>query len=196
MGPGIAYECPEGRLHIAEDHFIVETVNPETGEVLAPGEEGELIVTTITTKAFPLIRFRTGDISRISLDIDCPCGRTFSVMDAPLKRSDDMMTFRGVKVYPNQIKSVISDVLGEAPPFVIELYKVKELDHMDIHIEEGDALFSDTIKRLENIISRIQSDLLELLGIRANIKLVERSTMMELLERGKQVIYRDTISKE
>lgn len=196
MGPGIAYECGEGNLHIAEDHFIVETVHPESGEPVPAGEEGELVVTTITTKAFPLIRFRTGDISRIVPDGECACGRTLSVMDAPMKRSDDMLTFRGVKVYPNQIGSVISDILGETPPFVVELYKIKELDHMDIHVEEGDALFSDTIKRLENIISRIQSDLLELLGIRANIKLVERSTMQELLERGKKVIYRDTISKE
>jgi len=196
MGPGIAYECGEGRLHISEDHFIVEAVHPETGNPVAPGDEGELVVTTITTKAFPLIRFRTGDISRIIPDAGCPCGRTFSVMDVPMERSDDMLTFRGVKVYPDQIKSVLADVLGEAPPFVIEMYKVKELDHMDIHVEEGEALFSDTIKRLENIITRIQGDLLELLGIRANIKLVERSTMQELLEGGKQVIYRDTLSKE
>jgi len=196
MGPGIAYECGEGRLHVAEDHFIVEAVHPDTGEPVPDGEEGELVITTITTKAFPLIRFRTGDISRIVPNVGCKCGRTLSVMDAPMKRSDDMLTFRGVKVYPNQIGSVISDVLGETPPFIIELYKIKELDHMDIHVEEGEALFSDTIKRLENIISRIQGDLLELLGIRANIKLVERSTMQELLERGKKVIYRDTMSKE
>ncbi|MBN1882936.1 MAG: AMP-binding protein [Deltaproteobacteria bacterium] len=196
MGPGVAYECAEGRLHISEDHFIVETIHPETSEPVPAGEEGELVITTITTKAFPLIRFRTGDISRIVPDGECPCGRTLSVMEAPMKRSDDMLSFRGIKVYPNQIKSVISGVLGESPPFVIELFKVKELDHMDIYIEEGEALFSDTIKQLENIISGIRGDLLELLGIRANIKLVESSTMQELLERGKQVIYRDTISKE
>ncbi|MEJ2068140.1 MAG: AMP-binding protein, partial [Deltaproteobacteria bacterium] len=113
MGPGIAYECKEGRLHIAEDNFIVEVIDPKTGDVLDPGNEGELVVSTITTKAYPLIRFRTGDISRVSPGEACPCGRNLSTIEMPMKRSDDLLSVRGVKVYPSQIDKIINDNLKD-----------------------------------------------------------------------------------
>jgi phenylacetate-CoA ligase len=190
IGPGIAYECPKGKLHIAEDHFIVEVIDPKTGEVKTPGEKGELILTTITTKAFPLIRFRTGDISSIVTGKKCACGRTLPTMEMPDERTDYMLSIRGVKVYPSQIERIITDILGETPPYVITIYKVRELDEVDILIEEVESLFSDEIKVLEEIISRIKGDLLEVLGIRANVKLVEHFTMEELKKGGKKVIYK------
>lgn len=190
IGPGIAYECPKGKLHIAEDHFIMEVVDPKTGEPKAPGEKGELVLTTITTKAFPLIRFRTGDISKIVTGNKCACGRTLPTLEMPEERTDDMLSIRGVKVYPSQIERIISDILGETPPYLITIYKVRELDEVDILIEEVESLFSDEIKMLEEIISRIKGDLVEILGIRANVKLVEHFTMEELKKGGKKVIYR------
>ena len=190
IGPGIAYECPKEKLHIAEDHFILEVVDPKTGEPKAPGEKGELVLTTITTKAFPLIRFRTGDISSIVTGDKCACGRTLPTLEMPEERTDDMLSIRGVKVYPSQIERIISDILGETPPYVITIYKVRELDEVDILIEEVESLFSDEIKVLEEIISRIEGDLLDILGIRANVKLVEHFTMEELKKCGKKVIYK------
>lgn len=193
IGPGIAYECSNGKLHIAEDHFIVEVVDPESGEPKDPGEKGELVLTTITTKAFPLLRFRTGDISRIITDKKCKCTRTLSTLEIPNERTDDMLSIRGVKVYPTQIERIITDILGVIPPYVIILRKARELDEVDILIEEVESLFSDEIKVLEEIISRIEGDLWEVLGIRANVKLVEHFTMEELKKGGKKVIYKKNI---
>lgn len=188
MGPGVAYECSEGRLHISQDHFIVEVIDPNNGRQLAPGEEGELVITTITTRAFPLLRFRTGDISRVTYEDACGCKRTTATMEIPKRRSDDVLSIKGVKVYPSQIEKVLSDILDEIPSYAIVLYKVKELDEMDLLIEEVESIFSDEIKVLEGIKFRIENDLLEILGIRANVKLVEKRTIKELVRGEKRVI--------
>jgi phenylacetate-CoA ligase len=193
MGPGIAYECEEGRLHIAEDNFIVEVIDPNNEKILGPGSEGELVVSTITTKAYPLIRFRTGDISRISSGETCPCGRNLSTIEMPMKRSDDVLSVRGVKVYPSQIEKIINDNLDETPPFAIIHHKVRELDEIDIYIVGVESLFSDEVKILERIKSSIKDDLWEILGIRAMVKLVENVTMEEIKKKNsnKDVIYFD-----
>jgi phenylacetate-CoA ligase len=191
MGPGIAYECEEGRLHIAEDHFIVEVIDPKTEEVLGRGEEGELVVSTITTKAYPLIRFRTGDISTILPEDTCPCGRNLLSIEIPTKRTDDVLSVRGVKVYPSQIEKIITDKLKETPPFAIVHHKVKELDEIDIFIVGVESLFSDEVKILEAMISSIKDDLLEILGIRATVRLVEHITMEEIRKSNKDVIFFD-----
>ncbi len=191
MGPGIAYECEEGRLHIAEDHFIVEVIDPKTEEVLGRGEEGELVVSTITTKAYPLIRFRTGDISTISTDNRCPCGRNLLSIEMPMKRTDDLLSVRGVKVYPSQIKKIIDDNLDETPPFAIVHHKVKELDEIDIFIVGVESLFSDEVRILEAMVSSIKDDFWEILGIRAAVRLVEHITMEEIRKRNKDVIFFD-----
>jgi phenylacetate-CoA ligase len=195
MGPGIAYECPEGRLHAAEDHFIFEVVDPETGKTLPEGEAGELVVTTITTKAYPLIRFRTGDVTRIVRDGECGCTRTHAVIEPPVDRTDNALSIRGVKIFPSQIELIIKNALKEIPPYVIVLHKHNELDELDIFIEEVESLFSDEIKVLEKMIAAIRDDLWEILGIRANIKLVEHITMQEI---GKEhsVIIRNRTEKE
>lgn len=191
MGPGIAYECEEGRLHIAEDQFIVEVIDPKTEKALGPGSEGELVVSTITTKAYPLIRFRTGDISRLLTGEACPCGRNLSTIEMPMKRTDDVLSVRGVKVYPSQIEKIINDNLDETPPFAIIHHKVKELDEIDIYIVGVESLFSDEVKVLERMVSSIKDDLWEILGIRAMVRLVEKITMEEIKKRNKDVIYFD-----
>jgi len=180
MGPGIAYECAEGRLHIAEDHFIAEIIDPRTGQPVPEGQSGELVITTITTKAYPLIRFRTGDITRFIPDEACPCGRTMRAIEPPADRADDALSIRGVKIYPSQIERIIGAALGEVVPYVIVVHKVRELDELDILVEEVESLFSDEIKILERMIAKIKDDLWEILGIRANIKLVEHVTMKEV----------------
>lgn len=179
MGPGIAYECMEGKLHIAEDHFIAEIVDPRTGQAVAEGQPGELVITTITTKAYPLIRFRTGDITRFIRDEACPCGRTLRAIEPPTDRADDALSIRGVKIYPSQIERIIGAALGEVVPYVITVHKVRDLDELDILVEEVESLFSDKIKVLERMIAKIKDDLWEILGIRANVKLVEHVTMRE-----------------
>ena len=189
MGPAVAYECLQKKLHVAEDHFHVEIVDPETGEVLKSGEEGELVVTMLSMKAFPLIRFRTGDISRIVSREPCACGRTLETIEMPVRRTDGMLSIQGVKVYPLQIEKIIKDVIGEKPPFIILLYKVRELDKMDILIEEVESLFSDEIKVLEGMIVKIQEDVFEILGIRTHVKLVEHFTMEALLKGENRVIH-------
>jgi phenylacetate-CoA ligase len=195
MGPGIAYECSAGRLHVAEDHFIAEIIDPQTGQPVEEGSEGELVVTTITTKAYPLIRFRTGDITSFIRDDVCRCGRTLRAVTAPTKRADDALSIRGVKIYPSQIERIIKAALGEIPPYVVVLYRVKDLDELDILIEEVESLFSDEIKILERMIAKIRDDLWEILGIRANIKLVEHVTMKEVKGESR-VIMRNHTMKE
>ena len=188
MGPGIAYECPEGRLHVAEDHFIVEIVDPDTGQNVPEGEAGELVVTTITTKAYPLIRFRTGDVTRIVVPQECGCTRTHTVIEAPVERTDNALSIRGVKIFPSQIELIISHALKEVPPYVIIVNKNKEIDELDILIEEVESLFSDEIKVLERIISGIRNDLSDILGVNANIKLVEHITMKKIRKEGSVII--------
>jgi phenylacetate-CoA ligase len=196
MGPGIAYECLEGRLHVAEDHFIPEIIDPQTGQSVKDGQPGELVITTITTKAYPLIRFRTGDITRFVSDDPCPCGRTLRGIEPPAERVDDALTIRGVKLYPAQIERIIATALGEVPPYVIIIHKVKELDELDILVEEVESLFSDEIKVLERMIAKIRDDLWEILGIRSNVKLVEHVTMKEVGSTENRVIMRSHTMEE
>ncbi len=195
MGPGIAYECSEGRLHVAEDHFIVEIVDQNTGHALPDGEEGELVITTLTTKANPLIRFRTGDVSRIVPNDGCPCTRTMKTIEFPTKRADDGLSIRGVRIYPSQIERIITSALKETPPYMISVYKVNELDELDILIEEVESLFSDEIKILEKMIATIRQDLSEILGIKANIRLVEHVTM-DAIKREGAIIFTNRSTKE
>ncbi len=195
MGPGVAYECLAGRLHVAEDHFIAEIVDPLTGQTVDEGQPGELVITTITTKAYPLIRFKTGDVTKFIQDDVCPCGRTLRSIEPPTVRTDDALSIRGVKIYPSQIERIIVAALGEVVPYVIIVHKVKELDELDILVEEVESLFSDEIKVLERMIARIKDDLWEILGIRANVKLVEHVTMEEV-KTGNRVIMRNHTMKE
>jgi phenylacetate-CoA ligase len=180
IGPGMAMECLEGRngMHIFEDHFIVETINPKTGEVLPEGEEGELVFTTLTKEAFPLIRYRSGDVSRLITE-PCRCGRTHIKMERVLKRSDDMLIIRGVNIFPSQIEAILVAIEGLEPQYQLIIDKAGALDSLDLHVEVSDKIFSDSggVKELQKIEKRIVKDMKDYLGIVPNVKLVEPSTL-------------------
>lgn len=180
IGPGMAMECLEGRhgMHVFEDHFIVETINTHTGEVLPEGEEGELVFTTLTKEANPLIRYRTGDISRLITE-PCRCGRTHIKMERVLKRSDDMLIIRGVNVFPSQIEAILTNIEGLEPHYQVIIDKVGALDTLDLQVEVNDKIFSDSgsIKVLQNIEQRIVKDMRDYLGISTRVKLIQPNTL-------------------
>ncbi|MCK9197191.1 MAG: phenylacetate--CoA ligase [Syntrophales bacterium] len=190
MGPGVAMECTEGRegMHVFEDHFLVETINPDTGEVLPPGERGELVFTTLTKEAFPLIRYRTRDISHI-ITAPCRCGRTHHRMDRVTGRSDDMLIIRGVNVFPSQIEAVLVGIQGLEPHYQLIVDRVGTLDTLEVQVEVSDALFSnaDEVRVLQKIEKRINKDLKDFLGITAKIKLVEPKSLQRFEGKASRV---------
>ena len=191
MGPGVAMECIEGRngMHIFEDHFLVETIHPETGEVLPPGESGELVFTTITKEAFPLIRFRTRDISRL-LTEPCRCGRTLHRMDRVTGRSDDMLIIRGVNVFPSQIEAILLAIEGVEPQYQLIVDRAGNLDTLEIQVEVGEQIFAnaDEVRVLQNMERRIVKDIKDYLGITAKVKLVEPKTIQRLEGKSSRVL--------
>jgi phenylacetate-CoA ligase len=191
MGPGVSMECTEGRegMHVFEDHFLVETINPETGEVLPPGEKGELVFTTLTKEAFPLIRYRTRDISHI-ITAPCRCGRTHQRMDRVTGRSDDMLIIRGVNVFPSQIEAVLVGIQGVEPHYQLIVDREGTLDTLEVQVEVSDALFSnaDEVRVLQKIEKRINKDLKDFLGITAKIKLVEPKSLQRFEGKASRVI--------
>ncbi|MGD0021262.1 MAG: phenylacetate--CoA ligase [Smithellaceae bacterium] len=182
IGPGIAMECLEGRngMHIFEDHFIVETINPQTGEVLPEGSEGELVFTTLTKEANPLIRYRSGDVSRLITE-PCRCGRSHVKMERVLKRSDDMLIIRGVNIFPSQVEAILVDIEGLKPSYQIIVDKIGALDSLELHVEASDKIFSDSgsVKELQKIEKRIVKDMKDYLGIAPRVKLVEPNTLQK-----------------
>jgi phenylacetate-CoA ligase len=190
MGPGVAMECLEGRhgMHIFEDHFLVETINPETGEVLPPGEEGELVFTTITKEAFPLVRYRTRDLSRLITE-PCRCGRTLHRMDRVTGRSDDMLIIRGVNVFPSQIEAVLLAIEGVEPHYQLIVERTGHLDTLEIQVEVGEQIFAnaDEVKVLQHMERRIVKDIKDYLGVSAKVKLVEPKTIQRLEGKASRV---------
>jgi phenylacetate-CoA ligase len=178
MAPGVAFECKENKgLHVNEDHFVVEIVDPQSGELRLPGQEGEVVLTTLTAKAFPLVRFRTGDIAS-ALDAPCPCGRTFVRISAITGYTGDVLTIRGVKAHPNQIEQILADDFGrDRPRFLIHLYKEKHLDMIEICLEMTETLFSDEVKGIENTLKQLQKRMFQLFGLETTIRLMEASTL-------------------
>ncbi|MCJ7521416.1 MAG: phenylacetate--CoA ligase, partial [Dehalococcoidia bacterium] len=175
IGPGVSVECPyKCGMHIAEDHFLVEVINPETGEQLPYGEEGELVITTLTKEAQPVIRFRTKDI--VSLNPEpCDCGRTLVRMSRVTGRSDDMLIVRGVNVFPSQIESVLLAIEGVEPHYliVVDRQHVFKSDELEIWVEVSEEVFSDEMLKMENLEQRLREEMDSVLGISAHIKLVE-----------------------
>ena len=190
MGPGVAMECLEGRhgMHIFEDHFLVETINPETGEVLPPGEEGELVFTTITKEAFPLVRYRTRDLSRLITE-PCRCGRTLHRMDRVMGRSDDMLIIRGVNVFPSQIEAILLAIKGVEPHYQLIVDRAGTLDTLDIQVEVGEQVFAnaDEVKVLQNMERQIAKDIKDYLGVSAKVKLVEPKTLQRFEGKASRV---------
>ena len=190
MGPGVAMECLEGRhgMHIFEDHFLVETINPETGEVLPPGEEGELVFTTITKEAFPLVRYRTRDLSRLITE-PCRCGRTLHRMDRVMGRSDDMLIIRGVNVFPSQIEAILLAIQGVEPHYQLIVDRAGNLDTLEIQVEVGEQVFAnaDEVKVLQNMERQIAKDIKDYLGVSAKVKLVEPKTLQRFEGKASRV---------
>jgi phenylacetate-CoA ligase len=191
MGPGVAMECSEAQdgMHVFEDYFLVETIHPETGEVLPPGEQGELVFTTLTKEAFPLIRYRTRDISRLNTE-PCLCGRTFYRMDRVMGRSDDMLIIRGVNVYPSQIESVLIAIEGLEPHYQLIVDRAGTLDTLEVQVEvtENQFVNADEVKVLQKLEKRLIKDMKEYLGITAKVKLVEPKTIARSEGKASRVI--------
>lgn len=178
MGPGVAIECYEAQkgLHIFEDHFIAEIINPETEEVLPYGETGELVFTSITKEAFPIIRYRTRDVTSLNPE-PCICGRTHIRMKKVSGRTDDMLIIRGVNVFPSQIESVLMKSKDIQPHYQLVVDRVDNLDTLTVLVEVGQEFFSDEIKTLQNMEHKLSNDIKEYLGVSAKIKLVEPKTI-------------------
>ncbi len=180
MGPCVSYECSaQTGMHVNEDHFIVEVIDPDTGKVLPEGERGELVFTCITKEAFPLLRYRTRDIGIISRK-PCPCGRTFIKMSKPMGRTDDMLIIRGVNVFPSQIEGVLME-RGYSSNYQIVVNRVNNTDTLDVYVEILPDQFSDTVRGVSAAEHELEEALKSLLGIVAIVHLVapksiERST--------------------
>lgn len=188
MGPGVASECPcKCGLHIQEDHFIPEIINPETEEVLPPGSEGELVFTTITKEGLPLLRYRTHDISSIEYG-KCGCGRTFARMSKVTGRTDDMLIIRGVNVFPSQIESVLMDLGETAPHYQLIVDRINNLDVLEIWVEMTHAMFSDEVRRIEDLEKKIRKEIANTLGLSAKVKLVEPKSIERSEGKAKRVI--------
>ena len=172
IGPGVAIECSEHKgLHIFEDHFYPEIIDPDTGEVLPDGELGELVLTTLSKFAMPMIRYRTRDLTRI-ISEPCACGRTIRRIDRISTRSDDMFIIRGVNVFPSQIETALLSVEGVEPHYHITLYTDHGMDNIEVEVEVGEKLFSDTVSEVEALQRRITAAIESLIGLRVSVKLV------------------------
>ena len=189
MGPGVSVECLEAKkgLHIFEDHFIPEIIHPNTGEVLPYGESGELVFTTITKEAFPLLRYRTRDITTLNPD-PCICGRTLVRMDKVRGRSDDMLIIRGVNVFPSQIESVIMQTKGVEPHYQLIVDRKDNLDTLTVRVEINEKLFSDEVKQLQELENRISKDIKETLGVSAKVQLAEPKSIARSEGKAARVI--------
>ena len=189
LGPGVSYECEcQKGLHINEDMFIPEIINPDTGEVLPDGEVGELVFTSITKEAFPVIRYRTHDLCRI-LTGKCSCGRTFKRMGRIEGRTDDMLIIRGVNVFPSQIEEVLLKYgEGITPNYQIIVDRVNNTDTLEVKVEMNEDFFFDDVKSIELISSKIRDNLRSVLGLSAQVTLVGPKTIERSEGKAKRVI--------
>lgn len=189
LGPGVGCECPAQKgMHIWEDHFIPEIIDPDTCEVLPAGETGELVLTTITKEGFPLIRYRTRDICRLEYET-CECGRTHVRMRKPSGRSDDMLIIRGVNVFPSQIEEVLIEVGGEniTPNYFITIDRVNNVDTFDLDVEMSEQFFHDDVKSIAAIEKQITEKLRSALGLGVKVHLVNPKTIARSEGKSKRV---------
>lgn len=189
LGPGVAIECVEEQhgLHIWEDHFIPEIINPETGEPVPAGEKGELVITTITKEGIPLIRYRTRDITRLIVE-PCTCGRTHVRLERMSGRSDDMLIIRGVNVFPSQIESVLFSIEGIEPHYQLIVDRADNLDTLEVQVEVNEQTFSDEIKVLQNLSHHITKNIKDLLGVTCKVRLVEPKSIARSEGKAQRVI--------
>ncbi|WP_018249668.1 phenylacetate--CoA ligase family protein [Orenia marismortui] len=188
IGPGVACECEyQTGLHINEDHFIPEIINPATLKTLPAGEKGELVFTTVTKEGLPLLRYRTRDLTEINYE-KCECGRTLVRMNKCTGRSDDMLIIRGVNVFPSQIESVLLEMSETTPHYQLIIDRINNLDVLEVLVEVQDQFFSDEIRKLEILTKKIEHNLYSTLNINAKVKLVEPKTIKRSEGKAKRVI--------
>lgn len=186
-GPGVAFECSaQSGMHINEDNFIAEIIDPDTGEVLPEGSKGELVFTSITKEAFPLLRYRTRDICVLSRK-KCSCGRTLIKMTKPMGRSDDMLIIRGVNVFPSQIETVLIEQ-GYAPNYQIEVDRVNNSDTLDVYVEMNEEQFTDTVKGIQDKEKALTAAIKQILGISPKVHLVSPKTIARSEGKAVRVI--------
>lgn len=188
IGPGVAIECTyRSGLHIAEDHFIAEIIDPITEEVLEDGEHGELVITSLTKEALPMIRYRTRDLTCLNREI-CSCGRTHVRMQKVLGRSDDMVIIRGVNVFPSMVESVLLNIPGVEPHYLLIVDRKGNLDQLEVQVEISERIFSDEVKKLEEMGALITKELESALGIGVRVRLVEPKTIQRSEGKAQRVI--------
>jgi phenylacetate-CoA ligase len=188
IGPGVAHECPEQRgLHIWEDHFYPEIIDPETGEPLPEGERGELVLTTLTKEGVPMLRFRTRDITAF-IPGECSCGRTAIKIERIRGRSDDMIKVRGVMLFPYQIEKAILEVQGVEPHYQIILTRPQHLDEIEVQVEMSRETFSDEVREIEALKRKLEKRLEETVGIRVKVTLVEPKSIPRSEGKAKRII--------
>ena len=188
MGPGVASECVhQNGLHVFEDHFLIEILDPETLAPVPDGEMGEVVFTTLTKEGIPVVRYRTRDLSRIIPEA-CPCGRTFRRMERITGRTDDMLIIRGVNVFPSQIEQVLAGVPGVAPHYQLVLTKRGSLDHVEVHVEVSPEIAFDEIRELERLQKRVKADIESALAVSIAVKLVEPKSIARSEGKAKRVV--------
>ena len=188
IGPGVSCECEhQCGMHINEDHFIPEIIDPETLEPVTPGERGELVFSTVTKEGMPILRYRTRDLTRLIYD-QCACGRTLVRMEKCLGRSDDMLIIRGVNVFPSQIESVLLELSETEPHYLLIIEREETLDVVNLLVEVQEQFFSDEIKQLEMLRKKITDKIQSTLGISVRVKLVEPKTIERTAGKAKRVI--------
>ncbi|TKB10758.1 phenylacetate--CoA ligase family protein [Desulforhopalus sp. IMCC35007] len=188
MGPGVAGECGEcNGLHVNEDHFLIEILDPDTLEPVKPGEVGELVITTLTKEAFPVIRYRTRDLTR-RLPEPCPCGRTFTRVSRMMGRSDDMLIIKGVNVFPTQIEAVLFEIEGTEPHYRLIVERENNEDKLTVMVEVVESIFFDEMRKQRAFVDSIRKRMASELGIGVNIQLVEERTLERFNGKGARVI--------
>jgi len=193
IGPGVATECErQDGLHICEDHFYPEIIDPETGRVLPDGEKGELVITTITKEGTPVLRYRTRDITYLDHS-PCACGRTSVRMHRVLGRTDDMLIIRGVNVFPSQIEEVVLKFEGVEPHYQLVVERRDQLDELEVQVEMNERMFSDEIKNLERTERSIEADLYATLNIHTRVRLVEPKSLARSEGKAKRIIDKRTL---
>lgn len=188
IGPGVASACSEQHgLHLFEDHFLFEIVDPVTDEPVPDGEEGELIITTLSKKAMPVIRYRTHDITNVITD-PCSCGRSIRRIERIARRSDDMFIIRGVNVFPSQVEAALLKAEGTLPHYQIILTNQDGMDQMEVQVEVTAEVFSDTVRGLEELRKKIHETITHILGIRVKLTLAEPNTIARSQGKAKRII--------
>jgi phenylacetate-CoA ligase len=188
VGPGVSIECSEKKgLHVFEDCFIAEIIDPESGKVLPPGERGELVFTNINKEGLALLRYRTRDISRLDVEA-CPCGRTHVRMERITGRTDDMLIIRGVNVFPSQVEMVLMQIPGLSPHYQLVVDRVDNLDVLEVQVEVSPEVFSDEIKRLEELEKKIREEVQSYLGVGVKVRLMEPRSIQRSEGKAVRVI--------